>query len=219
MGYLSFKKPLTFRNGRDGMKLSGDIISAASISRMNDWLDARPYENFQFFFAEKDDAFSHEAAAFIDSNPRLKEMVPEGAYVVTRCVKTQGRKVALVPHFDNYRSTILIPLCVPEHDANSDILIWENARKAPDGLFRHIVTKVWFQIIIANLFLNPVLDNFSRTTVQVGETLTFDGFVNFHCNMHVDGERRSILIHFDKPFSNSGIVRMLERVSQWWAGA
>jgi len=108
---------------------------------------------------------------------------------------------------------------IPDTEENGDLLVWQNARLEPQGLIKHIVSKVWFQLFLAKALFGRIRRHFERTQLSVGDSLTFNGFVNMHYNMHVDGERRSLLIHFDKPFSDSAIVLTVEKLSQLWARA
>jgi len=199
------------------MKLSRNSISKESISQFNLWLDDRPYDKFKFYFSDHDVEFQYMVDKFIAQNEDLCRIIPHNAYLVTRCVKTAAKKMGFCGHFDNYRTTILIPLMIPDTEENGDLLVWQNARPEPKNLFKHIVSKVWFQLFLAKVFFGSIRRHFERIRVDVGDALTFNGFVNMHCNMYLIGERRSLLIHFDKPFSNSKFVAMTENLSQFWA--
>jgi|GEM_PF-5193117 len=84
------------------MELSKNSICVESISQFNRWLDDRPYDKFKFYFSDRDAEFKSMADEFIAQNKDLRRIVPDNAYLVTRCVKTQGKKVGFDIHFDNY---------------------------------------------------------------------------------------------------------------------
>ena len=141
------------------------------------------------------------------------------SYIVTRKVNKTNSKVAFRPHFDNYSSTLLIPLKVPDSNLNGDIILWENARKTPGNVFSHFLSKLFFQNPISTPQLVKMFNKnkkFVRHSVKPGSVAHFDGFVGLHFNLNVDsGERMSLLIHNNKKFANTFIVKMIEKYSQY----
>jgi hypothetical protein len=153
--------------------------------------------------------------------PEIYQLLKENTYVVTRKASGESANAAYKPHFDNYDSTVLVPLVVPESDFNGDIYLWEKARKYPKNVIWHLIIKIFFQNKISNFLLIKTYKwnkKFKRYTIKPGQFLIFDGFVDLHFNIHVDyGERLSLLIHNNKKFSDSKIVQALESYSIYWA--
>ena len=127
--------------------------------------------------------------------------------------------MAFCPHFDNYSSTFLIPLKVPDSKLNGDIILWENARKTPGNVISHMISKLYFQNSVMTKKLVKMFNEnkkFIRHSVKPGSFVHFDGFVGLHFNLNVDsGERMSLLIHNDKKFADTFIVKMIEKYSQY----
>ena len=62
------------------------------------------------------------------------------------------------------------------------------------------------------------MQKFKKLSVQPGSFLHFNGFVNLHFNIRIDkDERLSILIHNDKVFEKSIIVKLTEMYSRFSA--
>jgi hypothetical protein len=147
------------------------------------------------------------------------DKIKDESYIVTRKVNKENSKVAFRPHFDNYSSTLLIPLKVPDSNLNGDIILWENSRKTPGNVLSHFFSKLLFQNPMATKRFVKMFNQkkkFVRHSIKPGDFAHFDGFVGLHFNLNVDsGERMSLLIHNNKKFSNTFIVRMIEKYSQY----
>jgi len=152
----------------------------------------------------------------------LNTHLNDTSYVVTRRVLPQDFDLSYRFHFDNYESTILVPLKVPSSHLSGDIVIWENAREKPANVIMHIITKMFFQNPVAYFFLKKLyvrkskLQKFNRVILNPGDFLHFNGFVNLHFNLPIDGEDRlSLLIHNEQPFEKSFIVKLVEIYSKF----
>lgn len=201
------------------MKEFNNTIPAETLSALTSYLEAKHQQNTTFSFHQDNSEFLNQLRIIFKDIPEIANSLKEDSYIVTRKVNKANSKVAFRPHFDNYSSTILIPLKVPDSNFNGDIILWENARRTPGNVISHMISKLFFQNSIATKKLVKMfIENkkFKRHSVKPGSFIHFDGFVGLHFNLNVDsGERMSLLIHNDKKFANTFIVRMIEKYSQY----
>ncbi len=201
------------------MKEYSNRIPPDTLSALTNYLEQKHQENTTFSFHQDNKEFLNQLRIIFKDIPEIVDSLKEDSYIVTRKVNKANSKVAFCPHFDNYSSTILIPLKVPDSKFNGDIILWENARKTPSNVISHMISKLYFQNKIATKKLVKMFNegkNFTRHSVKPGSFVQFDGFVGLHFNLNVDsGERMSLLIHNDKKFANTFIVKMIEKYSQY----
>jgi len=157
---------------------------------------------------------------YLKSKLSLIQIFPKGAidnsYIVIRCVKKSDTKRAYEAHFDNYEKTWVVPLKMPNKKPDGALYAWENARKTPTNLISHIATKILFQNRVARLLYKTMLKNkFKEVTIRPGDIGHFNGFTTLHYNTNVCEERRSILIHWNKPFQGTKTVDIIEKYSQY----
>ena len=201
------------------MKEFKNSIPAETLSAVTNYLEKQHEQNATFSFHQDNSEFLNQLRIIFKDIPEIYSSLREDSYIVTRKVNKENSKVAFCPHFDNYSSTILIPLKVPDSDLNGDIILWEDARKTPGNVKTPMISKLFFQNKIATKKLVKMFNenkNFKRHSVKPGSFVHFDGFVGLHFNLNVDsGERMSLLIHNDKKFANTFIVRMIEKYSRY----
>jgi hypothetical protein len=138
------------------------------------------------------------------------------AYIVIRCVKANSPTTTYAFHFDNYLNTWLCPLKIPSISNNGRLWLMKNARSIPKNIYSNLASKIFFQNPITRIFIKRYfLHKFNSWDLMVGDCAHFNGFTSLHFNGPVDDERRSILVHFDKPFSNSVVTRIIEKFSQY----
>lgn len=194
-------------------------IPPETLFALTNYLERKHQSNTTFSFHQDNSEFLNQLRTIFKDIPEIFNSLKEDSYIVTRKVNKANSKVAFCPHFDNYSSTILIPLKVPDSVLNGDIILWENARKTPGNVISHMMSKLFFQNKIATKKLVKMFNEgkkFTRHSVKPGSFVHFDGFVGLHFNLNVDsGERMSLLIHNDKKFANTFIVRMIEKYSQY----
>jgi len=174
-----------------------------------------------FTFHQGEDYVLDGLKSIFKDVPEICSMLKKESYIVTRKANANTSKAAYGPHFDNYESTILVPIQVPNSNFNGDIVLWERARWYPSNIISHLCTKILFQNPFIEWFLAKTYlynNKFKRYSVKPGQFLIFDGFVDLHFNLHIDREERvSLLIHNNKKFKNSYIVKLLEDYSKIWA--
>lgn len=140
------------------------------------------------------------------------------AYIVVRCVKANLPTTAYGIHFDNYQNTWVLPLKIPHGTINGRLCAWENTRPQPRNAYTNLISKIIFQNPITIAIIKKYfLDKFQHLDLSVGDCVHFNGFTSLHFNEPVKGERRSILIHFDKPFSSNFLTSAIEKFSQYIA--
>jgi hypothetical protein len=152
--------------------------------------------------------------------PEIYNLLNQETYIVTRKANAETSNAAYIAHFDNYDSTILVPIRVPDSDFNGDIVLWEKARRYPSNVFFHLCTKILFQNKLVNWLLMKTYsynNKFKRYRIKPGQFVIFNGYVDLHFNLHVDKEERiSLLIHNNKPFKDSFIVRRIDDYNKYW---
>ncbi len=194
-------------------------IPAETLSVLTSYLEKKHQENTTFSFHQDNSEFLNQLRIIFKDIPEICNSLKEDSYIVTRKVNKANSKVAFCPHFDNYSSTLLIPLKVPDSKLNGDIILWENARKTPGNVISHMISKLFFQNKIMTKRLVKMFNEnkkFTRHSVKPGSFVHFNGFVGLHFNLNVDsGERMSLLIHNNKKFANTFIVKMIEKYSQY----
>ena len=201
------------------MKEYNSKIPLEILSTLTNYLEQKHQKNATFSFHQDYKEFLNQLRIIFKDIPEIFNSLKEDSYIVTRKVNKANSKVAFCPHFDNYSSTILIPLKVPDSKLNGDIILWENARRTPGNVISHMISKLFFQNKIATKKLVKMFSGnkkFVRHSVKPGSFVHFDGFVGLHFNLNVDsGERMSLLIHKNKKFANTFIMKMIEKDSQY----
>jgi hypothetical protein len=201
------------------MQYYSKTIPDETLEKLTDFLEAQHKINATFSFHQDNSKFLSDLKEIFKNIPEVRDLIKEDSYIVTRKVNKGNSKVAFRPHFDNYSSTLLIPLKVPDSVLNGDIILWENARRTPGNVLSHFFSKLLFQNPVATKRLVKMFQQnkkFVRYSVKPGDFVHFDGFTGLHFNLNVDsGERMSLLIHNNKKFANSFIVRMIEKYSQY----
>jgi hypothetical protein len=179
-------------------------------------------KNATFAFHDKDSDFFVGLKDVVKEITFLNDRINENSYVVTRRAFPTDAEISYGFHFDNYESTILVPLKVPSSELSGDIVVWENARKKPSNVITHVITKLFFQNPVTYYFLKKLYEKkskfqkFKRFSLKPGDFLHFDGFVNLHFNLPVGSEERlSLLIHNEKIFEKSFIVKLIEIYSRF----
>lgn len=201
------------------METYPNAIPKETLEKLTTFLEAQHKINATFSFHQDNSKFLSELKEIFKNIPEIRDLIKDDSYIVTRKVNKANSKVAFRPHFDNYSSTLLIPLKVPESTLNGDIILWENARGTPGNVISHFISKLIFQNPVATKRLVKMFQQnkkFVRHYVKPGSFVHFDGFTGLHFNLNVDsGERMSLLIHNNKKFANTFIVKMIEKYSQY----
>ena len=201
------------------MEYYSKAILPETLEKLTAFLEAQHKIDSTFSFHQDNSKFLAELKEIFKDIPKIRDLIKEDSYIVTRKVNKANSKVAFRPHFDNYSSTLLIPLKVPDSNLNGDIILWENARRTPGNVLSHFFSKLLFQNPMATKRLVKMFQQdkkFVRHSVKPGDFVHFDGFVGLHFNLNVDsGERMSLLIHNNKKFANTFIVKMIEEYSQY----
>jgi len=203
------------------MKRYENFVSPEFINEINTYLDTFKYENSMWVFPGEDTTVREliQKHLFVPGSPIMECLggfPPEKVYSVIRAVKFSDTKRAFEIHYDNYEDTLLIPLKLPKDEPRGDIYIYENSRRRPSNILWHVIVKVLVQNKFAIRFmLKNLKDKFTKVSVLPGDVIQFNGFRSLHYNEGVSSERRSLLIHFNKPFENSLIVKLIEAYSRF----
>ena len=197
-------------------------ISSYVFNNLESFIEKNHDEGSVFTFHQGRAHVLNELRNIFKGIPEIYNLLKEESYIVTRKANAEApKKIAYGPHFDNYDSTILVPIRVPNSNFNGDIVLWERARRYPSNIFFHLCTKILFQNPLAEwLLAKTYLHNnkFKRYRIKPGQFVVFDGFVDLHFNLHIEKEERvSLLIHNNKQFKDSFIVKLLEDYSKYWA--
>jgi len=196
-------------------------VSPDFIKEINAHLDSLGYESSMWVFPGDDKVVRDliEKYLFIDGSTVMKCLggFPTGnVYSVIRAVKFSDTKRAFEIHYDNYEDTLLIPLMVPPEEPKGDIHIYENSRRRPGNIFWHVIVKLLVQNKLAiRYLLTNMKQKFVKISVAPGDVVHFNGFRSLHYNEGVSSERRSLLIHFNKPFEGSFLVKLIEAYSRF----
>ena len=203
------------------MNLYKNKIDSDAFSNLQSFIEDNHDEGLVFTFHQGRPHALNQLRSIFKEVPEIYNLLKEETYIVTRKANAETLKAAYTPHFDNYDSTILIPILVPDSDFNGDIVLWEKARRYPSNVYFHLLTKILFQNKLVNwLLVKTYLRNnkFKRYKIKPGQFVIFNGFVDLHFNLHIDkSERVSLLIHNNKTFKDSFIVKLIERYSKYWA--
>jgi hypothetical protein len=203
------------------MKRYENSVSPEFINEINAYLDTMKYENSMWVFPGEDATVREliQKHLFVAGSPIMECLdgfPPEKVYSVIRAVKFSDTKRAFEIHYDNYEDTLLIPLKLPKDEPKGDIHIYENSRRRPSNILWHVIVKVLVQNKFAIRFmLKHLKNNFIKVSVLPGDVVQFNGFRSLHYNEGVSSERRSLLIHYNKPFENSFIVKLIEAYSRF----
>jgi hypothetical protein len=209
------------------MFVKENCLSTESLNRLESLLEDynkkliqksdEPQPAFNFHYSNRD--LLRNLRDIFKDVPEITGALSEKSYIVTRKVTPKDSKLSFMAHFDNYKTTILVPIKVPKHSLNGDIVVWSKARPMPKNVYTHVLTKLLFQNPFSKFFFKIMHNKkikFERHTVKPGSIAKFDGFVDFHFNLPVADEVRfSLLIHNEKMFENSFLVRLVEKYSQY----
>lgn len=198
--------------------IRNNILPAALIDTINLEIDKIKYESsFWIFPGENHQIYELIKKALVKTH-FFPEDILNTAYIVIRCVKANTPTTAYAIHFDNYTNTWLLPLKIPQSTLKGRLCVWENVRKYPSNTYTNLASKLFYQNPITVFFIKKyLLHKFHPIDLNVGDCAQFNGFTSLHFNDPVQGERRSILIHFDKPFSTSIFTVTIEKISQYIA--
>ena len=205
------------------MNLYKNKINSDVFNKLESFIEDNHDEGsvFTFYQGGKQAHVLDQLRSIFKEVPEIYNLLKQESYIVTRKANAETLKAAYAPHFDNYESTILVPIRVPNSDFNGDIVLWEKARRYPSNVYFHLFTKILFQNKLVNWLLVKTYlynNNFKRYRIEPSQFVIFDGFVDLHFNLHIDkAERVSLLIHNHKKFDDSFIVRLLEGYSKYWA--
>ena len=203
------------------MNLYKNKIDSDAFSNLQSFIEDNHDEGSVYTFHQGRPHALDQLRSIFKEVPEIYNLLKEETYIVTRKANAETSKGAYAPHFDNYDSTILVPIRVPDSDFNGDIVLWEKARRNPSNVFFHLCTKILFQNKLVNwLLVKTYLYNnkFKRCRIKPGQFVIFNGYVDLHFNLHVDkSERVSLLIHNNKTFKDSFIVKLIENYSKYWA--
>jgi len=203
------------------MKLLKKIVELDKVKKLNNILDKKISGEatwvFQGDYIEIDaivkDIIENSTKDFsnlIDSK-KTKDI-----YWTIRVATKDAASVAGYMHYDSYRSTVLVPLKLPNEAPRGDLNIWENSRRHPKYMIVHLFQKVLIQSRLGIKFLKTVYPKkFIKVTVKPGDTLRFNGFLSLHFNDLPSAERRSLLLHFDREFDSSILTDIIERYSRF----
>ena len=202
------------------MNLYKNKIDSDAFSNLQSFIEDNHDEGSVYTFHQGRPHALDQLRSIFKEVPEIYNLLKEETYIVTRKANAETLKAAYMPHFDNYDSTILIPILVPDSDFNGDIVLWEKARRYPSNVFFHLCTKILFQNKLVNwLLVKTYLYNnkFKRYRIKPSQFVIFNGYVDLHFNLHVDKEERvSLLIHNNKKFKDSFIVRRIDDYNKYW---
>jgi hypothetical protein len=201
------------------MNLYKNKIGPDELNNLQSFFENNHDEGTLFTFYQGQAHVLDQLRSIFKEVPEIYNLLKEETYIATRKANDETAKGNYAPHFDNYDSTILVPIRVPDSDFNGDIIIWEKARRHPSNAFFHLCTKLLFQNKLINLLLAKTYlynKKFKRYRIKPGQFLVFDGCVDLHFNIHVDkGERVSLLIHNNKIFEDTFIVRRIDDFNKY----
>ena len=203
------------------MNLYKNKIGSDVFNNLQSFIENNHDEGSLFTFYQGQVHVLSQLRSIFKEVPEIYNLLKEETYIVTRKANAETSKAAAyAPHFDNYDSTILVPIRVPDSDFNGDIVLWEKARRYPSNVFFHLCTKILFQNKLVNwLLVKTYLYNnkFKRYRIKPSQFVIFNGYVDLHFNLHVDKEERvSLLIHNNKKFKDSFIVRRIDDYNKYW---
>jgi hypothetical protein len=205
------------------MDISKNSIQPEIISELNTLLDIKCLGKSAWIYAGEHSEIDTVVQRVLEKpNINLKRLINSKDYSeiywTIRIATKEGSVAAGYIHYDNYKNTVLIPLRLPEIKPHGNLNIWENSRKDPKYIFLHLFQK----LIIQNTLGMKIIDKFYRhkfTNIKVkpGEVAKFNGFQSLHYNDVPEGERRSLLLHFDRQFDQSILTNIVEKYSRWLA--
>jgi hypothetical protein len=196
--------------------IRNNILPTALTNAINLEIDKINYESSFWIFPGENLQVCKLVREALAETSLISEDILNNAYIVIRCVKANSQTTTYAIHFDNYTNTWLLPLKIPQSNQDGRLCVWENARKHPKCTYTNLVSKLFYQNPITVSFIKKyLLYKFHHVDLKVGDCAHFNGFTSLHFNEPIQGERRSILIHFDKPFSASILTIAIEKLSQY----
>jgi hypothetical protein len=160
-------------------------ITPENLKKLLALVNAHHSKHAAFTFHSINSDFFQELKKIIKDVSVLLDLLDEKAYVATRRVNPSDSHLAYQPHFDNYESTVLIPLITSNSEMNGDIFLWENTRQTPTNPITHFIVKILFQnkfstILLKKLHLNKSrFQKFKRHSIGPGDYLIFNGFLGY----------------------------------------
>ena len=202
------------------MNIYKNKISSDVFNNLQSFIENNHDDGSLFTFYQGQTHVLGQLRSIFKEVPEIYNLLKEETYIATRKANAETSQGAYAPHFDNYDSTILVPIRVPDSDFNGDIVIWEKARRYPLNVFFHLYTKILFQNKLVNWLLAKTYlynNKFKRYRIKPGQFVIFNGFVDLHFNLHIDKEERvSLLIHNNKKFKDSFIVRRIDDFNKYY---
>ncbi|MDC1227856.1 hypothetical protein N8Z34_02620, partial [Oceanospirillaceae bacterium] len=138
------------------MLFEKQVISIEKLNEIETLTLKYHLDNANFALHTKDSDFFLTLKEVVKEIKFLNDHLNENSYVVTRRALPTDSKISYRFHFDNYESTILVPLKVPSSDLSGDIVVWENTRNKPSNVIMHIITKMFFQNPVSYYFLKKL---------------------------------------------------------------
>lgn len=192
-----------------------NIIEKSFISELNAEINIIPYEKSMWLFEVDNAMLFSKIRIYLTNHPKIRKYIREDTYIVIRCVKNTDKHRQYESHFDNYKETFVIPLLIPQSQPKGELMAWFNARRNPKSFIEHFFTKAFFQNRFFRFFMKKyLLNRFKLLQINPGDVASFDGFTTLHFNFPVSDERRSILIHNEKAYSNSILGKMIDELSR-----
>jgi hypothetical protein len=192
------------------------IIEESFISEINSQIEKISYDKSMWLFEKDNPKIFNLIRSYLSEHELLKKHIFTDTYIVVRCVKKSDKHRQYESHFDNYKETFVIPLLIPEKQPKGELMAWFNARRYPKSFLEHFLTKAFFQNrLFRYLMKRYLLKYFKLLKMLPGDVASFDGFTTLHFNYPVSNERRSILIHNEKAFSNNIFSHVIDELSRW----
>ena len=192
-----------------------NIIENSFISELNAEINRIPYEKSMWLFEVDNSILFSKIRTYLTQHPTIKKYIYDDTYIVIRCVKNTDKQRQYESHFDNYKEKFVLPLLIPQHQPKGELMAWFSARRNPKSFIEHFFTKAFFQNRIFRFFMKKyLLNRFKLLEINPGDVASFNGFTTLHFNFPVSDERRSILIHNNKAYSENIFGKMIDELSR-----
>lgn len=200
------------------LTIKQNVLNANFIDKINLEIDKIHYDSSYWIFPGTNEQIYKLIRLALAETNLFSEKILKDAYIVIRCVKINSPTTAYGMHFDNYTNTWVLPLKIPKGNMDGRLRAWRDTRSSPSNAYSNLASKIFFQNPITIFFIKKyLLNKFLPVDISVGDYAYFNGFTTLHFNEPVQGERRSILIHYDKAFDSSPITKTIEKFSQYIA--
>ena len=192
------------------MKIHKNLIPTTFIDQINSAIDEYDYLESLYLFDNGNSTLHNLIRNELTKIDLFRPNISD-AHIVIRCVKPGDKKIANYPHFDNYHHTFVVPVLTPKAPPFGDLIYDENYRKLHTNVYINAITKFFYQNPLAKKFIIENLrHHFSTIHINAGEVGYFNGLTTLHYNNPVAAERRSILIHYENPFKDSTLNKIIE---------